>query len=278
MQKASASETSGTWSASGSATFTRLTIAGKNTAANQAPNTKVSLAGVGTVYLNYQAKSTSATGASMNADAIVVDVTQKNTLGIPVGAAIIIGHAFAQGAGPLSGTLNGAATGTSVSGPEGTLAPSFAAGVACMGSSATQTNGAGVTLKPLSTGAIKDTAAGTDNATTLSAATKSTVSNVVVARILSMGGVNVSASADKVSGNVTVKGSVTLSNPKLLGATVHVLPSNPPPNYTVKVSGGTLILNRQVKTATGISVQALYLTGTSIGTIVIGSASAGVSG
>jgi hypothetical protein len=135
-------------------------------------------------------------------------------------------------------------------------------------------SGAGATVGPLSTGAIADTASGVDNATTLSAATSSTVSQVTVSRILSMGGVKANASAAKVGGNVTVKGSVTLSNPKLLGTSVPALPAHPPANYTVKVPGGTLTLNRQVKTATGITVQAVYLNGSSIGTIVVGSASA----
>ena len=273
-QTATASETSGTWSASGTSKFTGLTIAGKNSTGSPAPNTRVNLAGIGTVYLNYQVKSVSKTGASMNTDAMIVDVTQSNTLGIPVGATIIVGHASAQGAGPLSGTLGGGANATAVSGSEGTSSASYAAGVACMGSSSTATNGAGVTFSPVNTGAVNDTATGIDNATTLSAATSSTVSRVAVSKILSMGGVKATASAAKSGSGVTTSGSVTLTSPKLLGTNVPTLPAHPSANYTVKINGVTLVLNRQVKTANGITVQAMYLTGKSIGTIVVGSASA----
>lgn len=273
-EKASASETLGSWGASGSAALSGLTVGGKSASANPAPNTRISLAGIGTAYLNYQVKAVGNTGASMNADAIVVEVTQANTLGIPVGAVIIAGHASVQGAGPLSGTLGGSAYSTSVSGPEGTSASSSPVAVDCMGPSSNQNAGAGVTFSPLSTGAVNDTATGTDNATTLSAMTSSTVSNVKVASILSFGGVKATASAAKSGSGVTSSGSVTLTKPKLLGTSVPVLPAHPSANYTVKVNGLTLILNRQVKTANGITVQALYLTGQSIGTIVVGSAGA----
>ena len=273
-QRATAAETSGSWSASGSATFTGLTIGGKSESANPAPNTKINLAGIGTAYLNYQVKLVSNTGSSMNSDAIVVEVTVKNSLGVPVGATIIVGHASVTGAGPLSGTLAGSAYGTAVSGPEGVLGASYPVGVGCMGSSSNQNAGAGVSFGPLTTGVITDTATGTDNATTLSAMTGSSVSNLKVAGILSFGGVKANASATKTVSGVSTSGSVTLTNPKLLGTSVPVLPTHPSANYTVKVNGITLVMNRQVKTANGITVQALYLTGQSIGTIVIGSASA----
>ena len=143
-----------------------------------------------------------------------------------------------------------------------------------MGSSSSQNAGAGVSFGPLTTGVITDTAAGTDTATTLSAMTSSSVSNLKVAGILSFGGVKANASATKTVSGVSTSGSVTLTNPKLLGTSVPVLPAHPSANYTVKVNGITLVMNRQVKTASGITVQALYLTGQSIGTIVVGSASA----
>jgi hypothetical protein len=273
-QRAIASETSGSWGSSGSATFTGLTIGGKSESANPAPNTKIGLAGIGTAYLNYQVKSASKTGSSMNSDAIVVEVTVQNSLGVPVGATIVLGHASVIGAGPLSGTLGGSGYGTAVSGPEGTTGSSYPVAVDCMGSSTNQNAGAGVSFGPLTTGVISDTATGTDTATSLSAMTSSTVSNLKVAGILSFGGAKANASAAKSGSGVSTSGSVTLTNPKLLGTSVPVLPAHPSANYTVKINGVTLVMNRQVKTTNGITVQALYLTGQSIGTIVVGSASA----
>jgi hypothetical protein len=273
-QRASASETSGSWSASGSTTFTGLSVGGKSVSANPAPNTKISLAGIGTAYLNYQVKSVSSTGSSMNSDAIVVEVTIKNSLGVPVGTTIIVGHASVTGGGPLSGTLAGSASGTAVSGPEGVAGASYPVYVGCMGSSSSQNAGAGVSFAPLTTGAITDTATWTDTAAKLSAITSSTVNNLEVAGILSFGGVKASASAAKAGSGVSTSGSVTLTNPKLLGTSEPVLPAHPSANDTIKMNGVTLVLNRQVKTANGITVQALYLTGQSIGTIVVGSASA----
>jgi hypothetical protein len=273
-QTATASETSGTWSATGTSKFTGLTISGKSATSNPAPNTAVSLPGIGTAYLNYETTSVNKSGASINSDAILVVITQKNSLGIPIGAEIVVGHASVTGAGPLAGTISGSAYGSSVSGPEGTSAPSYLAEVACMGATSTQNSGQGFTFSPLKIGVVTDTASGTDNASALSAITSSTVSNVSVTGILSFGGVRANASAIESGGKIRVTGKVTLSNPKLLLTGTRALPANPPANYTVKVPGGALILNRQVKSANGILVQAVYLTGKSIGTVVIGSASA----
>lgn len=273
-QTATASETSGTWTVSSSSSFSGLTISGKSTASSPAPNTAETLPGIGTAYLNYQTKSVSKSAASIKSDAILVEVTQKNSLNIPVGATIVVGHASVTGAGPLAGTISGSAYGSSVSGPEGTSNASYPVQVACMGASSTENAGQGTTFSPLSTGTVTDTATGMDNASMLSAMTSSTVSKAGVSSILSFGGVKANASAVESGGKVTVTGKVTLNNPKLVGTGARALPANPPANYTVAVPGGTLVLNRQVKTANGISVQAVYLTGKSIGTIVVGSASA----
>ena len=54
---------------------------------------------------------------------------------------------------------------------------------------------------------------------------------------------------------------------------VSSLPLNPTPNYQITLpGGGTLILNYQVRTATGITVQALRLTLPLVGTLVVASA------
>ena len=122
-QKATAAYASGAWSANSMSTLTGLTIAGKSVAANPAPNSTVNLAGIGTVYLNFQSKSVSATNASIDSDAIVVQVTTANSLNIPIGSLILVGHAAVTGTGSLSGALTGTAYGTSLTGGSSPRAP-----------------------------------------------------------------------------------------------------------------------------------------------------------
>jgi hypothetical protein len=56
---------------------------------NVKPNTRVSLAGIGTLVLRYE----TTTSNSINVEAIRLTLATKNTLGLPAGAVIIIGSA-----------------------------------------------------------------------------------------------------------------------------------------------------------------------------------------
>ncbi len=126
---------------------------------------------------------------------------------------------------------------------------------------------------PLSTGVITDTAEGLDTANTLNARTSASILKVSVAGLLTADVIDAKAYAARVNGKAALSGSASFTGLTVTG--VASLPVNPPANYTVHLpDGGTLVLNRQARTADGIQVQALYLSDPVAGTLVIGSASA----
>jgi hypothetical protein len=81
-----------TGSATGSVSLVAASVGDIELAANPAPNTRVNLAGIGHVIVNQQIKQVSSTGVSMRVNALVVNVTTDNSLGLPVGTSIIVGH------------------------------------------------------------------------------------------------------------------------------------------------------------------------------------------
>src|SRR5436305_11647475 len=86
--------TATTASSTGSATFVHLVVAGKSISATPAPNTTITLTGLGSVVLNEQSvKSDGVNHTSISVNAIDVRVTLANSFGLPVGTRIIIAHA-----------------------------------------------------------------------------------------------------------------------------------------------------------------------------------------
>jgi hypothetical protein len=269
----------GTWSGAATTTLAQLTIAGKSITATPAANTSIVLPGVGRVDLNKQVKTQTSNGLEVQADAIVVQISTENSLGIPVGSTIVVGYTDAQGAGPLTGRLSGDAYGTSLSGGPISSGPTFEQLMPGQGTDGKplSTSGVGTALGVLNAGVITDSVTGTDNATVLSGAAGSTVANVSVLGVLTVGAVSASASTSSGSGGqANLGGRVTLANLKVAG--VASLPVNPPPNFKVALpGGGSLILNYQARTATGITVQGLRLTLPVIGTLTVASATAAYS-
>jgi hypothetical protein len=272
---ASASQAPSGPAASGSVTLSGLTIGGNGISAHPAPNTKLPLSGIGSVTLNAQKVIKTNSRALMNLDAIVVTFATGNTLGVPAGATLIIGHTLATVGGPVSGLLSGRSFGTSLTGGTVTSGPSFIAYVNCTGTGGkTITNqGSSVSAGPLSTGAVTDTAEGTDTAAQLSARTTSNVDAVQVSQVLSVARVSTNASASVANGTVQRSGGTTIAGLTVLGVPI-TLPVNIPPNYHVPLLGGTLILNRQLTGTHGLLVDGLYLTYPGVGTVTIASSSA----
>jgi len=94
---ATASSANGTLSTSTAGTrFANLVVAGVPLPVNVAPNTRMELPLLGYVILNEQTRSVTSTGASVSVNMIHVYVTTRNTLGLPVGTEIIVGHANAS--------------------------------------------------------------------------------------------------------------------------------------------------------------------------------------
>jgi hypothetical protein len=274
---AQAAEAPGGATASGTASLASLTVGGHTMSSNPAPNTKINLAGIGTVTLNAQKSVRNASQALMQVDAMEIVLSVGNILHAPVGATIIIGQVFATVDGPVTGLLSGYSYGTSLTGnPNVNSGPSFVNYLNCTGTGGkTVTDqGGGVSSGPLTAGQITDTATGTDTPTQLSASTSSMVENAGITSVLSLTAIHVTASASVTSGTFADSGGLTISGLKVLGVTVP-LPNVVPANFSVPLLGGTLILNRQVKSANGIVVNGVYLKMPNVGTVTIGWASAG---
>jgi hypothetical protein len=85
----------GTGSRSGSATFQNGTIAGTALPTNPAPNTPQNLQGIGYVVVNEQYGNTNSSGASETVIGLDIYVTQANSLGLPIGARIVVSVSIA---------------------------------------------------------------------------------------------------------------------------------------------------------------------------------------
>jgi hypothetical protein len=276
---ASAAEAPSGATVSGSTTLAGVTVNGKTESSHPAANTKINLAGIGTVTLNAQKSVKTKSQALMQVDAVEIVLSAGNSLHDPVGATIVIGQVLATVGGPVTGLLSGYAYGTSMTGnPDVNSGPSFVQYMNCTGTGGktVTTQGSGVSASPLTAGQITDSATGTETSTQLSANTTATVDNSGISGVLTLTAVHVSASASVVSGTLHKSGTVTISGLKVLGLTVSE-PGNVPPNTSVPLVGGTLILNRQVATAHGLQVNGVYLHLPSVGTVIIGFASAGAS-
>jgi hypothetical protein len=81
----------------GTMTFGSLKINGKTIASSVKPNTKIKIAGLGTIMINQQYIEQTSGGISEEVDAVDVYVTAKNNkYKLAVGAEVVLGHARAQ--------------------------------------------------------------------------------------------------------------------------------------------------------------------------------------
>ena len=160
-------------------TFTSLRVAGELISATVAPNTRINIAGFGYVILNEQIRRVGPRSASLTVNAIHLVITEANLLNIAVGTNVIVAHARSGLVGPVAGTLDGFAYGSSAKiGNVVTSGPSFRVVMPCEGTNGKlKTNtGLGVSLPGvLVTGTIRNTALGTVTATSATGETTSTV-------------------------------------------------------------------------------------------------------
>lgn len=86
---------SGIATQSGTVTFEKASIDGIPVGSAPSPNTRLTIAGFGYAILNEQVRTKTKTYVSESVNAIHVYVDKKNTLGLPLGAQIIVAHATA---------------------------------------------------------------------------------------------------------------------------------------------------------------------------------------
>jgi hypothetical protein len=231
-----------------------------------APNTTISLPGIGKVVLNEQivsnASSSSRRGLTVNM--IHVYVTLANNLGIPVGTQIIVAHAVSGltlVGGP--GSLDGTAFGTLINGTLVKSSQSYPAVVGCLGNALITKSGVGVnvvfgTLTVLNTGTITDTAQGSVTPALSSSQTSSTVQTAnVLNDLVTADIIHAQVSASTSDGSTfnfsdgSSFGSLTVNGQSL---------GNVAPNTTINLAGiGTLYLHRVIKTPNSWTVYMIDL-------------------
>jgi len=260
-------------------TFTNLVIAGVPFSVRVAPNTRVDVAGIGHVILNEQMTSRGPSSASLTVNAIHLIVDRTNALGVPVGTNAVVAHASSGLGGPVFGTLDGRAYGSSAKvGNVVRSGPSFLIPMPCTGTGGklrTHT-GAGVTVAGvLATGTITNTVRGTVNASTAMGETTSTVERAnVLAGLVSANLVKADAHAMKnADGTFAFSdagasfGTLSITGHPGIGATVNA-------NTQIHIAGlGTLYLHRVIRHSNSIEVRMIELvvTQTNPGGLPIGS-------
>jgi hypothetical protein len=256
--RASATKTYST-SAAGTE-FLDLSVAGIPISGTPAPNTKITLPGVGYVELNQQTSAIHSGSAHLSVIGIHVYVTLSTPLA-PVGTQIIVSEANSSLGGPVTGLLGGLAYGASANVANTVIAgEEFPEPLGCLGThGVTRTNtGVAVTIPGLlTTGTVADTAEGTDNSKSVAGEVSSTVQ-----------GLNLLAGtveATAVNSDVTANGNppTLANNSTFVGLTVAGFPGitdTPAPNTKINLAGlGTLWLNRQQENAHRITVIAIQL-------------------
>lgn len=93
---AQAAFSNGSGSASATTTLTNTKVSGVSLSANPAPNTQIAIAGLGSLVVNEQKITITATGASVSVNGFDLVVTMTNSYGLPVGTHIVIAHSDAQ--------------------------------------------------------------------------------------------------------------------------------------------------------------------------------------
>jgi hypothetical protein len=235
--------------------FAGLVVAGHHISGTPAPNTKITLPGVGYVILNQQVSKITNTQASLTVIAIHVVVTKPNPTA-KVGTQIIVSFAQSALGGPVSGLLDGLAYGASAHvGTTVIAGKEFPESLSCLGTNGkTRTNqGVGLSIPGiLTSGTVTDTVQGTATATTASAAASSAVQG------LNLLGGTVKATAIKAAVSATGNPPAFGDTSTFLNLTVAGHPGigvHVAPNTKVTLAGlGTLWLHRRIETQHKITV------------------------
>lgn len=235
--------------------FAGLVVAGHHISGTPAPNTKITLPGVGYVILNQQVSKITNTQASLTVIAIHVVVTKPNPTA-KVGTQIIVSFAQSALGGPVSGLLDGLAYGASAHvGTTVIAGKEFPESLSCLGTNGkTRTNqGVGLSIPGiLTSGTVTDTVQGTATATTASAAASSAVQG------LNLLGGTVKATAIKAAVSATGNPPAFGDTSTFLNLTVAGHPgigAHVAPNTKVTLAGlGTLWLHRRIETQHKITV------------------------
>lgn len=258
---ASSHATATSASSTGDATFVNLVIAGQLISAHPAPNTTISLPGLGSVVLNEQIGPVNGVNhTSISVNAIDVHITLQNSFGLPIGTRIIIAHAqssftrtssLAIVSAKAYGLLAFAKAGTSFvkSGPWALATIDCTGGKQTVSVATVNVPGVG------STGTITDNAFGQIRSSGPNANSSSTIQQVnllngaVIADL-----VTASTQAAFTNGAGSAAATTTLLNAKVAGVSIS---AHPAANSKITIAGlGFVVVNEQNITITSTGASA----------------------
>jgi hypothetical protein len=261
VSTSSRNDSTGAFSVSSAGTtFAGLSVAGVPISGTPAPNTKLTLPGVGYVILNQQ----TAHVGSRSADLTVIGIHLVVTLSTPlahIGTQVVVGSAESSLGGPVAGLLDGLSYGANANVGSTVIAgEQFPQPLYCLGTGGkTDTNSAASVSVPaiLASGTVADTAEGSVDASKVSGEVTSTVQGLNLLSGL------VTATAVKADVTASGKPPALGDSSSFLGLSVSGFPEigdNVPPNTSVPLAGiGTLWLHKVTKTAQSITVVMVQL-------------------
>jgi len=237
--------------------FVGLVVAGTPITVNPAPNTKINLSGLGYVILNEVIGPFNATtGTHITVNMIHVVVNTANTLGIAVGANIVVASAsslftptaspYAEGASAYSLLAQGYAGNIDLS-----SGPWASAAVSCrVGSSSNRLASASTPVGVL--GTMLNNVDTTDASTNGSAqATSNTASVNLLKGLITASAIVTSAKVNRTASSFTRSGSAQFVSLKIGGTSIA---ASPPANTRINLSGlGYVIVNEEVGSTTATS-------------------------
>ncbi len=226
-------------------TFSGLRVAGLPIVGTPAPNTQITLPGIGYVILNKQNNFLNlsyVTGITI--DMIDVVITTQNALNLPVGTEITVAHAYSYlvtTAAPI--IVNAQAYGLSASGLGSlSLSPGASAEISC-GGDTVHDQAAGITSPALTVGASTATTTGQITTSVSTATSQASIANVNLLNGLFQADAITASAQVSWNGSGSKQGTVSFTNAEINGSSFS---GTPYPNSWVTIPGlGYVILNEQ---------------------------------
>jgi hypothetical protein len=241
--------------------FLGLSVLGIPVTGTPAPNTRVTLPGVGYLILNQQSGRVSKRTAHLTVIGIHLFVTLSTPLA-PIGTNVIVGFATSSLGGPVKGLLSGLAYGARADVLHGVVlaGEAFPQPLGCLGTQGIPRTNTGVALNLLglaTSGTVVDSVEGLNNKRHASATVSSTIEG------LNLGSGLVTATT--IEADVSAMGNppTFTDGSQFVNLAVSGFPglsSNPPPNTKLSLPGiGTLWLHKVTTTATTETVTMIQL-------------------
>ncbi len=233
-------------SSTNGSTFSGLMVNGTPENNNPAPNTKLSLPGLGSVILNEQSGPFNASNAtSIGVVAMDIQISSSNSLGLVTGTRIVL--AFVQSAiAPAAVTATSYGLyGLGLGGSTPNVGPGAVAGVSCKGGSSSISSSSISSSLIGDTGIEASSASGQITSSSANASSQNSILNLnLLGGLISANKVTTLATAMwNSSGASSRTGQATFQNASIHGT---ALPTNPAPNTRENLPGlGYALFNEQ---------------------------------